>query len=50
MISILPKKTLYMTDIICTETILYRQVATRQPFFIQCLKAVNHLANSSGLQ
>ena len=28
MISILPKKTLYMTDIICTETILYWQEAT----------------------
>ena len=28
MISILPKKTLYMTDIICTETILYRQEET----------------------
>ena len=37
MISMLPKKKLYMTDIICTETILYRQEATRRPFSIQYL-------------
>ena len=28
MVSILRKKTLYMTDIICTETIMDRQEAT----------------------
>ena len=28
-ISKLPKKTLYMTDIICTKTILQKQEATR---------------------
>ena len=29
MISKLPKKTLYMTYIICTKTMLYKQEATR---------------------
>ena len=34
MINILPNETLYMSDIICAETILYRQEATRLPFSI----------------